>query len=54
MADFVKKDQIRRGVNTVLGEEYADKNARLELKDIVEIAKTKLIASIKFDFPMNQ
>ena len=36
MADFVKKDQIRRGVNTVLGEEYADKNSRLEIKDIME------------------
>lgn len=36
MADFIKKDQIRRAVNTVLGEEYADKNSRLEIKDIME------------------
>lgn len=36
MADFIKKDQIRRGINTVLGEEYADKNSRLEIKDIME------------------
>lgn len=36
MADFIKKDQIRRGVNTILGEEYADKNSRLEIKDIME------------------
>ena len=36
MADFIKKDQLRRAVNTVLGEEYADKNSRLEIKDIME------------------
>lgn len=36
MADFVKRDQIRRGVNVVLGEEYEDKNSRLEIKDIME------------------
>lgn len=36
MADFIKKDQIRRGCNTILGEEYADKNSRLEIKDIME------------------
>lgn len=36
MADFIKKDQVRRAVNTVLGEEYADKNSRLEIKDIME------------------
>lgn len=36
MADFIKKDQIRRGINTILGEEYEDKNSRLEIKDIME------------------
>lgn len=36
MADFIKRDQIRRGCNTILGEEYADKNSRLEIKDIME------------------
>lgn len=36
MADFIKKDQLRRACNTVLGEEYADKNSRLEIKDIME------------------
>ena len=51
MADFVKKDQIRRGVNTVLGEEYADKNARLELKDIVECTQDSRILDISKDKP---
>lgn len=51
MADFVKKDQIRRGVNTVLGEEYADKNARLELKDIVECMQDSRIPDISKDKP---
>lgn len=51
MADFVKKDQIRRGVNTVLGEEYADKNARLELKDIVECMQDSRIPHISKDKP---
>ena len=36
MADFIKKDEVRRAYNTVLGEEYADKNSRLEIKDIME------------------
>lgn len=36
MADFMRKDQPRRFANTVLGEEYADKNSRLEIKDIME------------------
>lgn len=36
MADFIKKDSVRRGVNTILGEEYEDKNSRLEIKDIME------------------
>ena len=51
MADFVKKDQIRRGVNTVLGEEYAHKNARLELKDIVECMQDSRIPDISKDKP---
>lgn len=34
MADFLQKQQIRRGVNTVLGEEYSDNNSRMELSDI--------------------
>ena len=51
MADFVKKDQSRRGVNTVLGEEYADKNARLELKDIVECMQDSRIPDISKDKP---
>lgn len=36
MADFMRKDQPRRFINTVLGEEYEDKNSRLEIKDIME------------------
>jgi hypothetical protein len=36
MADYLKKDNLRRGVNTVLGMEYADSNCRLEREDIVE------------------
>ena len=51
MSDLVKKDQIRRGVNTVLGEEYADKNARLELKDIVECMQDSRIPDISKDKP---
>lgn len=46
MADFVKKDQIRRGVNTVLGEEYADKNSRLEMRDIMECMEDNRIPNI--------
>lgn len=36
MADFIKKDKLRLGCNTILGEEYADKNSRLEIKDIMD------------------
>lgn len=46
MADFVKKDQIRRGVNTVLGEEYADRNSRLEIKDIMDCMVDERIPEI--------
>lgn len=34
MADFSQKNQLRRGFNTVLGEEYSDSNSRLERPDI--------------------
>lgn len=34
MADYIRKDKVRRGVNTLLGEEYTDRNSRLEASDI--------------------
>ena len=36
MADYLKKNNLRRGVNTVLGMEYADSNCRLEREDIMK------------------
>lgn len=35
MADYIKRGEIRRGVNTVLGESYSDNSTRLEVKDIL-------------------
>lgn len=34
MADYIKKGRIRRGYNTVLGEDYQDANSRMEEKVI--------------------
>lgn len=34
MSDYIRRGEIRRGINTVLGESYSDTSTRLEVKDI--------------------
>lgn len=52
MADFIKKGQIRRGVNTVLGEEYSDSETRLEKSDIVKCMSSEKVPEIDSTTPV--
>lgn len=46
MADYLKKDNLRRGVNTVLGMEYSDSNCRLERDDIMKAFENRTAPEI--------
>ena len=52
MADFIKKDKIRRGVNTVLGEEYSDSSSRLEKSSIMACMKDERIPDVGSQVPV--
>ena len=52
MADFIKKGQIRRGVNTVLGEEYSDSDTRLEKSTIMACMKESKVPEIDKTTPV--
>ena len=51
MADFARKDQLRRGVNTVLGMEYKDSNSRLEEADIKMCFESEAKLTVGVDTP---
>lgn len=51
MADYIKKDKIRRGVNTLLGEEYFDRNSRLEIGDIKQCLVCQDKPEVGKEFP---
>lgn len=49
---YQQKGFIRRGINTVLGEEYTDKNSRLERVDIVACLKGTETPDVSRDIPV--
>lgn len=51
MADYLKRDNLRRGVNTVLGMEYSDSNCRLEREDIIRCMENQKVPEISKDKP---
>lgn len=52
LADFVKRDEIRRGYNTVLGLEYSNNSSRMEIGDIEACFDDARIPSIPKDEPV--
>lgn len=52
MADFIKKNQLRRGVNTVLGEDYSDSSTRLEKESIMRCMKSREVPEISKEKPV--
>ncbi len=52
MADFIKKNEIRRGINTVLGEEYSDSQTRLDKSAIIACMKESRVPEINSATPV--
>lgn len=52
MADFIKRGQLRRGYNTVLGEEYKESDARIDIKAVRKCFKSQVIPEISPDKPV--
>lgn len=52
MADFIKKGQLRRGYNTVLGEEYQEGDVRIDEAAIRRCFKSQIIPDISKDKPV--
>lgn len=52
MADFMKKNKLRRGINTVLGEEYSDSETRLEKTNIMSCMKGASVPEIGSEVPV--
>ena len=51
MADYIKKGKIRRGYNTVLGEEYSEGDVRIDEMLIRNCFKSRLVQPISKDRP---
>lgn len=52
MADYIKRGEIRRGYNTVLGEEYKEGDVRIEEKAIRRCFKSQVVPEIPRDKPV--
>lgn len=52
MADCIKRGQIRRGYNTVLGEEYKEGDARIDVKAIKKCFKSQVVPEVSPDKPV--
>lgn len=52
MADYIKKEKVRRGFNTVLGEDYESGNSRMEEFKIRKAAQSPNTPDISKDKPM--
>ena len=52
MADYIKKNQLRRGVNTVLGEDFETSNSRMQEAQIRKAFQSPVTPEISKDKPV--
>ena len=52
MADYMKKNQLRRGVNTVLGEDFETSNSRMQESQIRKAFRSPVTPEISKDKPV--
>lgn len=52
MADYIKKNQLRRGINTVLGEDFETSTSRMQESQIREMMESPKTPEIGKDKPM--